>query len=103
MRRIGAITTTFPRKAAVHRALDAWRGMVTAGAIAGEGAAPVERLENLDVLRKVKKLWGPMDDYFMQAHGGLFLLSGAIDDLPEKEFPEHFGMTKQDFEDEYGD
>ena len=72
-------------------------------AIAGEGAAPVERLENLDVLRKVKKLWGPMDDYFMQAHGGLFLLSGAIDDLPEEEFPEHFGMTKQDFEDEYGD
>ena len=61
------------------------------------------RLENLDVLRKVKKLWGPMDDYFMQAHGGLFLLSGAIDDLPEEEFPEHFGMTKQDFEDEYGD
>ena len=125
MRRIGAITTTFPRKAAVHRALpirsspnvwvkhgdkvcsdsgsDAWRGMVAAGAIAGEGAAPVERLENLDVLRKVKKLWGPMDDYFMQAHGGLFLLSGAIDDLPEEEFPEHFGMTKQDFEDEYGD
>ena len=37
-----------------------------------------------------------MDDYFMQAHGGLFLLSGAIDDLPEEEFPEHFGMTKQD-------
>ena len=70
----------------------------------GEDAlAPVERLENLDVLRKVKKLWGPMDDYFMQAHGGLFLLSGAIDDLPEEEFPEHFGMTKQDFEDEYGD
>ena len=78
-------------------------GMVAAGAIAGEGAAPVERLENLDVLRKVKKLWGPMDDYFMQAHGGLFLLSGAIDDLPEEEFPEHFGMTKQDLEDEYGD
>ena len=44
-----------------------------------------------------------MDDYFMQAHGGLFLLSGAIDGLPEEEFPEHFGMTKQDFEDEYGD
>ena len=60
-------------------------------------------LRALDVLRKVKKLWGPMDDYFMQAHGGLFLLSGAIDDLPEEEFPEHFGMTKQDFEDEYGD
>ncbi len=38
----------------------------------------------------MKKLWGPMDDYFMQAHGGLFLLSGAIDDLPEEEFPEHF-------------
>ena len=36
--------------------------MVAAGAIAGKGAAPVERLENLDVLRKVKKLWGPMDD-----------------------------------------
>ena len=55
------------------------------------------------MLLQVKKLWGPMDDYFMQAHGGLFLLSGAIDDLPEEEFPEHFGMTKQDFEDEYGD
>ena len=73
------------------------------GAIAGEGAAPVDRLEDLDVLRTVKKLWGPMDDYFMQAHGGLFLLSGAIAGLPEEEFPEHFGMTKQDFEDEYGD
>ena len=90
-------------KVCIDSGSDAWRGMVTAGAIAGEGAAPVERLENLDVLRKVKKLWGPMDDYFMQAHGGLFLLSGAIDDLPEEEFPEHFGMTKQDFEDEYGD
>lgn len=63
----------------------------------------MERLEDLDVLRTVKKLWGPMDDCFMQAHGGLFLLSGAIDDLPEEEFPEHFGMSKQDFEDEYGD
>ena len=90
-------------KVCIDSGSDAWRGMVAAGAIAGEGAAPVERLENLDVLRKVKKLWGPMDDYFMQAHGGLFLLSGAIDDLPEEEFPEHFGMTKQDFEDEYGD
>ena len=59
--------------------------MVAAGAIAGEGAAPVERLD------------------FMQAYGGLFLLSGAIAGLPEEEFPEHFGMTKQDFEDEYGD
>ena len=83
-------------KVCIDSGSDAWRGMVAAGAIAGEGAAPVERLENLDVLRKVKKLWGPMDDYFMQAHGGLFLLSGAIDDLPEEEFPEHFGMTKQD-------
>ena len=82
---------------------EAWRGMVAAGAIAGEGAAPVERLEDLDMLRTVKKLWGPMDDYFMQAYGGLFLLSGAIAGLPEEEFPEHFGMTKQDFEDEYGD
>ena len=90
-------------KVCIDSGSDAWRGMVAAGAIAGEGVAPVERLENLDVLRKVKKLWGPMDDYFMQAHGGLFLLSGAIDDLPEEEFPEHFGMTKQDFEDEYGD
>ena len=81
----------------------AWRCMVADGAIAGEGAAPVERLADLDVLRKVKKLWEPMDDYYMQAHGGLFLLSGAVDDLPEEEFPEHFGMTKQDFEDEYGD
>ena len=63
----------------------------------------MERLEDLAVLRAVKKLWGPMDDYFMQAHGGLFLFSGAIDGLPEEEFPEHFGMTKQDFEDEYGD
>ena len=88
------------RQVCIDSGSDAWRGMVAAGAIAGEGAAPVERLENLDVLRKVKKLWGPMDDYFMQAHGGLFLLSGAIDDLPEEEFPEHFGMTKQDFEDE---
>ena len=65
-------------KVCIDSGSDAWRGMVAAGAIAGEGAAPVERLENLDVLRKVKKLWGPMDDYFMQAHGGLFLLSGAI-------------------------
>ena len=68
-------------KVCIDSGSDAWRGMVAAGAIAGEGAAPVERL----------------------AHGGLFLLSGAIDDLPEEEFPEHFGMTKQDFEDEYGD
>ena len=101
-----AVTTDWVKhgvKVCIDCGSDAWRGMVAAGAIAGEGAAPVERLENLDVLRKVKKLWGPMDDYFMQAHGGLFLLSGAIDDLPEEEFPEHFGMTKQDFEDEYGD
>lgn len=45
-------------KVCIDSGSDAWRGMVAAGAIAGEGAAPVERLENLDVLRKVKKLWG---------------------------------------------
>ena len=87
-------------KVCIDSGSEAWRGMVAAGAIAGEGAAP---LEDLDMLRTVKKLWGPMDDYFMQAYGGLFLLSGAIAGLPEEEFPEHFGMTKQDFEDEYGD
>lgn len=90
-------------KVCINSGSDAWRGMTAAGAIVGEGAAPVERLENLDVPRKVKKLWGPIDDYFMQVHGGLFLLSGAIDDLSEEEFPEHFGMIRQDFADEYGD
>ena len=76
-------------KVCIDSGSDAWRGMVAAGAIAGEGAAPVERLENLDVLRKVKKLWGPMDDYFMQAHGGLFLLSGARPDPRRDETPAH--------------
>ena len=35
-------------KVCIDSGSDAWRGMVAAGAIAGEGAAPVERLENLD-------------------------------------------------------
>ena len=101
-----AVTNTWVEhkdKVCIDSGSDAWRGMVAAGAITGEGAKPVTRLTDVDVLRRVKKLWGPMDDYYMMGHGGLFLLSGAIDDLSEEEYPEHFGMTKQDFEDEYGD
>lgn len=95
--------TPLPDKVCVDSGSETWRGMVAVGAITGEGAKPVERLDDLEVLRKTKKLLGRLNAYLMQAHGVLFLLSGAIDRLPEEEFPEHFGMTKQTFEDEYGD
>lgn len=90
-------------KVCIDSGSDAWRGMVAAGAIAGEGRGPRGTAGKSDVLRKVKKLWARGTTTSCRQHGGLFLLSGAIDDLPEEEFPEHFGMTKQDFEDEYGD
>lgn len=63
----------------------------------------MERLENLDVLRKVKKLWGRWTTTSCRRTAASSSFPEPIDDLPEEEFPEHFGMTKQDFEDEYGD
>lgn len=85
-------------KVCVDSGSEAWKGMVASGFITGEGAKPVKRLADLDVLRKVKKLLGPLDDYLMQAHALLFVFSGALDVLPEEEYPEHFGMTKEALE-----
>lgn len=85
-------------KVCVDSGSEAWRGMVNKGAVTGEGAQPVERLADLDVLRKVNRLLGPLDDSLMQAHALLFIFSGALDALPEEEYPEHFGMTKEALE-----
>lgn len=91
--------TRYPGKVCIDSGSAAWQGMVDSGAITGEGAEPVRRLDDLDVFRKVKKLLEPLDEDLMQAHILLFVLSGAIDDLPEEAYPEHFGMTQEDFED----
>ena len=86
-----------PGRVCVDSGSEAWKGMVAAGAITGEGAEPVERLDDLEVLRTVKKIL-QLDDYLMQAHAMLFVFSDAIERLPDEEYPEHFGMTRESLE-----
>lgn len=93
------VWTKHPDKVCIDSGSTAWQGMVDSGAITGEGAEPVARLADLEVLRKAKELLEPLDEDLMQAHVLLFVLSGAIDSLPEEAYPEHFGMTQEAFED----
>lgn len=75
---------------------DTWYSLVKSGVIQGEGAQPVEWLGNLQTLRMTKKLLGDLDEVLKKAHLELFWTSGAIDELPQEEYPEQFGMTKDE-------
>lgn len=87
-----------PDMVCVDSGSEAWDKMVEAGAIHGVGARPVEELDPLYTLRRIRLLMSYMDERLVRAHLELFLFSGALERLPEEEYPVQFGMSRAQVE-----
>ncbi len=87
-------------KICVDSGSNAWKGMVTAGKITGEGAKPVTILPFIDVIRKVRPLLDGYDDYILEGLSITALLTGVADELNDEEFEYIMGMTKEEYEED---
>lgn len=73
----------------------AWEEMVKIGAIAGEGANPVDLLPYIEVLKQLKLLMGTMDRYTLEGYQTLMLLTGAFDEMTDEDCQAVFGTDKE--------
>lgn len=87
-----------PDMVCVDSGSQAWEAMVELGAIRDLGAQPVEELDPKYVLKRLRVMFGSLDPAMQTAHLALFILSGAIGGLLDKEYPLQFGKTREQIE-----